>query len=237
MRALIKYRYGGHIRYQPVVKRSHGRSVGRTSLLDLIVRCQRYEERGGDAYSSGQPIWIVCDADARSNEPHRVSLEGWLAARTYHYAAIQANAIEGWILSRYKDTHPGGSRQAREQLKKVCPGYAKGAEVSAETIAGVDDACERERRWARQHPGRGVWPGDQYLQMPDLVAFLDDLVGHGEDDWVRESVVSAHEVTSEEFDAHYGLDSERYERLADEYENDTFPEGVHTGYRPGRPRV
>lgn len=45
------------------------------------------------------------------------------------------------------------------------------------------------------------------------------------------------EMTSEEFDAYYGLDSERYERLVDEYENDTFPEGVHTDYRPGRPRV
>lgn len=45
------------------------------------------------------------------------------------------------------------------------------------------------------------------------------------------------EMTSEEFDAYYGLDTERYERLADEYENDTFPEGVHTDYRPGRPRM
>lgn len=45
------------------------------------------------------------------------------------------------------------------------------------------------------------------------------------------------EMTSEEFDAYYGLDSAELDRIADEYENDMFPEGVHADYRPGRPRV
>ncbi|WP_172120181.1 CopG family transcriptional regulator [Actinomyces faecalis] len=45
------------------------------------------------------------------------------------------------------------------------------------------------------------------------------------------------EMTGAELDAHLGLDTARYERLAHEYESDAFPDDCHTSVVRGRPRI
>lgn len=43
------------------------------------------------------------------------------------------------------------------------------------------------------------------------------------------------EMSEEEFNAHFGLDGDELERIAEEYETDSFPLGTHTSGGPGGP--
>ncbi|WP_158247575.1 RloB domain-containing protein [Actinomyces qiguomingii] len=174
VRALLQYRYEDMFAPQPSGPRS--RRPGReTSLVNLIDHARRAEKQWKRS-ERGQTIWIVCDADA--NEPHREALERWLNEEGDHRCAMQAVAIEAWLLQHCDGaTRPFTAEEALRRLQKQWPGYAKGIEVPKWLIDHTDEACKRERDFLRGATNSGAWPVERSSQIPSLIAYLDELKG------------------------------------------------------------
>lgn len=179
LRALLNHRYEGRIVLKPIMR---GKRAGiRTDIGSLVDGAKRFEvnpDLEGSSRFKGSSIdmWIICDADPDSNETHKQKLINWLKSQN-HFAAISANAIEGWLLTHFSEKRPVTPKEALQELRKVYKGYEKGVKISADLISRTDEAYAREKQfWKNQEwDGSSVWPEDRVSQMPNLIDYLDNL--------------------------------------------------------------
>lgn len=123
--------------------------------------------------------WIICDVDV--NKPHRAILKKWLSEKTdfHHGAALSNPCIEAWFVYHCTDVCSSGTASAvvEELVSKWERGaYEKAMEIPQWFIEGTDAACSRvKHRRASFEKGTTVWDEAPWTDMPELIAWLDQL--------------------------------------------------------------
>ena len=146
-----------------------------TSLTTLVSAIQRKITMDG---AQAKGAWIVCDTD--QNACHRKRLNAWIAKSKQHHAVISHPCIEYWLVLHVRSTSSSRDAQhAVKELDKAWPGgnsYRKGAPIPARLIDDTDLASRRvhERRRGLDI-GSDAWNSPQWTDMPELIAWLDDL--------------------------------------------------------------
>lgn len=166
IRALVEGRYGDAI--VPVFW-----ARKRESSLRNLIETARRRAKNEDI---GRGVWILCDTD--QNDVHRPMLEDWLEkGRGNCYAAVTDPCLEYWLLLHYVDSpHCGNVGAAQDELKKHLPHYVKGKTLPRALIHETDRAVRRERMRQTSADTSGIWPGHRCSQIPDLIAWLDELI-------------------------------------------------------------
>ena len=166
IRALVEGRYGDAI--VPVFW-----ARKRESSLRNLIETARRRAKSEDI---GRGVWIICDTDR--NDVHRTMLEKWLEKDPGRCrAAVTDPCLEYWLLLHYTDSPRCASAStAREELKSYLPHYVKGRALPKVLIQETDQAVKRERVRQASADAGGIWPGRRCSQIPDLIAWLDDLV-------------------------------------------------------------
>ena len=156
LKALNQWRYRGAFAFD------FCRNRDKSSLKNLIVSIKRKAEDVGRDGAAG--AWIVCDVD--DNAPHIHDLENWLAGVSGYLRAVALSnpCIEAWFVYHCAD---------------VCwerGAYEKAMEIPQWFIEGTDAACSRvKHRRASFEKGATVWDEAPWTDMPELIAWLDQL--------------------------------------------------------------
>jgi len=171
LKALNQWRYRGAFAFD------FCRNRDKSSLKNLIVSIKRKAHDVGRDGVAG--AWIVCDVD--DNAPHIHDLENWLAGVSgYRRAVALSNpCIEVWFVYHCADVCSSRTASAvvEELVSKWEPGaYKKAMEIPQWFIEGTDAACSRvKRRRASFAQGTTAWDNAPWSDMPELVAWLDQL--------------------------------------------------------------
>lgn len=123
--------------------------------------------------------WIICDADV--NQPHRAILKKWLSEKMdfHHGAALSNPCIEAWFVYHCADVC--SSRTASAVVEELVSKWERGAyekamEIPQWLIDHTDEACLRvQRRRASFAQGVTAWDEAPWSDMPELIAWLDQL--------------------------------------------------------------
>lgn len=152
-------------------------SSSESSLKNLLVNVKRKASDLGSDNVSG--AWIVCDVD--ENQPHAENLEKWLTeqSRLSRGVVLSNPCIEAWFV--YHCANTCSSRTAGSALKELQNKwkqgtYAKGMVIPEWLIDHTDEACLRvQRRRASFAQGVTAWDEAPWSDMPELIAWLDQL--------------------------------------------------------------
>lgn len=156
------------------------RNNSKSSLKNLVeIMGGKVKELERDSISISR-AWIICDVDV--NEPHRAILKRWLSEKTdfHHGAALSNPCIEAWFVYHCADVCSSQTASAvvEELVSKWERGaYEKAMEIPQWLIDHTDEACLRVQR-RRESFARGTtaWDDAPWSDMPELVAWLDQLL-------------------------------------------------------------
>ena len=171
LKALNQWRYRGAFAFD------FCRNRDKSSLKNLIVSIKRKADDVGRDGAAG--AWIVCDVD--DNAPHIHDLENWLAGVSGYLRAVALSnpCIEAWFVYHCADVCSSRTASAvvEELLSKWERGaYEKAMEIPQWFIEGTDAACSRvKHRRASFEKGTTVWDEAPWTDMPELIAWLDQL--------------------------------------------------------------
>ena len=155
------------------------RNDSKSSLRNLVeIMGGKVKELKRESISiSG--AWIICDADV--NQPHRAILKKWLSEKMdfHHGAALSNPCIEAWFVYHCADVCSSWTASAvvEELVSKWERGaYEKAMEIPQWLIDHTDEACLRvQRRRASFAQGVTAWDEAPWSDMPELIAWLDQL--------------------------------------------------------------
>lgn len=171
LKALNQWRYRGAFAFD------FCRNRDKSSLKNLIVSIKRKADDVGRDGAAG--AWIVCDVD--DNAPHIHDLENWLAGVSGYLRAVALSnpCIEAWFVYHCADVCSSRTASAgvEELLSKWERGaYEKAMEIPQWFIEGTDAACSRvKHRRASFEKGATAWDEAPWTDMPELIAWLDQL--------------------------------------------------------------
>ena len=171
LKALNQWRYRGAFAFD------FCRNRDKSSLKNLIVSIKRKADDVGRDGAAG--AWIVCDVD--DNAPHIHDLENWLAGVSGYLRAVALSnpCIEAWFVYHCADVCSSRTASAVvEELKSKWErgAYEKAMEIPQWFIEGTDAACSRvKHRRASFEKGTTVWDEAPWTDMPELIAWLDQL--------------------------------------------------------------
>ncbi len=123
--------------------------------------------------------WIVCDVD--ENRPHAKNLQKWLTeqSRLPRGVVLSNPCIEAWFVYHCADVCSSWTASAvvEELVSKWERGaYEKAMEIPQWLIDHTDEACLRvQRRRASFAQGVTAWDEAPWTDMPELIAWLDQL--------------------------------------------------------------
>lgn len=169
VKALIANRYGDRIAFKFAPTGDQSSLTNLVSSIELKIRREGAGVKGA---------WIVCDRD--ENAHHRKQLDNWCAESEQHHAAISCPCIEYWFILHIKpNSSSHDARHAVKELDKAWPGgkkYKKGGQVPPELINATDEAvCRAHQRRKSLGGGADAWNSLQWTDMPELIAWLDEL--------------------------------------------------------------
>lgn len=171
LKALNQWRYRGAFAFD------FCRNRDKSSLKNLIVSIKRKADDVGRDGAAG--AWIVCDVD--DNALHIHDLENWLAGVSGYLRAVALSnpCIEAWFVYHCADVCSSRTASAvvEELLSKWERGaYEKAMEIPQWFIEGTDAACSRvKHRRASFEKGATAWDEAPWTDMPELIAWLDQL--------------------------------------------------------------
>ena len=171
LKALNQHRYRGAFAFD------FCGSGDESSLKNLLVNVKRKAAELGPESVSG--AWIVCDVD--ENRPHAKNLQKWLTepSRLPRGVVLSNPCIEAWFVYHCADVCSSRTASAvvEELLSKWERGaYEKAMEIPQWFIEGTDAACSRvKHRRASFEKGTTVWDEAPWTDMPELIAWLDQL--------------------------------------------------------------
>lgn len=171
LKALNQHRYRGAFAFD------FCGSGDESSLKNLLVNVKRKAVELGSESVSG--AWIVCDVD--ENRPHAKNLQKWLTeqSRLPRGVVLSNPCIEAWFVYHCADVCSSRTASAvvEELLSKWERGaYEKAMEIPQWFIEGTDAACSRvKHRRASFEKGTTVWDEAPWTDMPELIAWLDQL--------------------------------------------------------------
>ena len=155
------------------------RNVSQSSLKNLVEKMRGKVKDLERESVSISGAWIICDVD--ENKSHRVILERWLSEETdfRHEAVVSNPCIEAWFVYHCSDVCSSQTTSAVvEELNSKWErgAYEKAMEIPQWLIEGTDAACLRvKRRRASFAKGATVWDEAPWSDMPELIAWLDQL--------------------------------------------------------------
>lgn len=171
LKALNQWRYRGAFAFD------FCRNRDKSSLKNLIVSIKRKADDVGRDGAAG--AWIVCDVD--DNAPHIHDLENWLAGVSGYLRAVALSnpCIEAWFVYHCADVCSSRTASAVvEELKSKWErgAYEKATEIPQWLIDHTDEACLRvQRRRSSFAQGATAWDEAPWSDMPELIAWLDQL--------------------------------------------------------------
>ena len=152
-------------------------SSSESSLKNLLVNVKRKaSDLGSDNVSCA---WIICDVD--KNQPHAENLEKWLTeqSRLPRGVVLSNPCVEAWFVYHCANTCSSrDAASARKELEnKWKQGtYVKGMSIPKWLIEHTDEACSRvQRRRLSFAEGATAWDAAPWTDMPELIAWLDQL--------------------------------------------------------------